>query len=765
MLKNISLKVRLIVVIAFLSALLMVIGGMGLTGMQAANDGLETVYDDRLIPSQQIAEIESLMQANIIQLNLAAMHDPRLEESRLHDHPIQLHTNQVRENIRRIDQVWSAYMETFLTPEEERLASQFADRRGRFVREGLLESVRLYEEGQYAEANIRMIEVTNPLFGEATELARALLQLQLNVGSQEFESAVSAYETTRNLAVIMIAAGVLISALMGFLLIRAIVTPLNRAVGYFEAISDGNLDNEIVITRNDEIGKVLGNLADMQGKLKADITETRRVAAENLRVRFALDNVSSSVMVAAPDMKIIYTNRALETMFQEAGEDIRTELPGFDAGALLGAKLDVFRDKLGEARQKMENTRTLVRTELDIGGCIFRLIASPIVDAQGQRVGTVMEWVDRTSEVHVETEVTSLVDGAVKGDFSRRVDTEELEGFFKRLGDGVNTLMATTSAGLSEVAAVLEAVSEGDLTKQVTGDYEGTFGELKDDTNKTVARLRDLIGQIKESVDAINTASREIAVGNTDLSQRTEEQASSLEQTASSMEELTSTVKQNADNARQASEMSNQASSVAQHGGQKVDDAVESIKAITASSEKISDIITVIDGIAFQTNILALNAAVEAARAGEQGRGFAVVAGEVRNLAQRSASAAKEIKDLIAENAETTEKGSRLVLDAGKAMEEMVGQVKRVSDLINEIAAASDEQTTGIEQVNSAVTQMDEVTQQNASLVEEAAAAAESLEEQAQGLARAVSVFRVDDLGSGGKLVGGNTPAPALPKP
>nr|WP_274520757.1 methyl-accepting chemotaxis protein [Ectothiorhodospira variabilis] len=193
--------------------------------------------------------------------------------------------------------------------------------------------------------------------------------------------------------------------------------------------------------------------------------------------------------------------------------------------------------------------------------------------------------------------------------------------------------------------------------------------------------------------------------------------------------------------------MSNQASSVAQHGGQKVDDAVESIKAITASSEKISDIITVIDGIAFQTNILALNAAVEAARAGEQGRGFAVVAGEVRNLAQRSASAAKEIKDLIAENAETTEKGSRLVLDAGKAMEEMVGQVKRVSDLINEIAAASDEQTTGIEQVNSAVTQMDEVTQQNASLVEEAAAAAESLEEQAQGLARAVSVFRVDDRG------------------
>jgi methyl-accepting chemotaxis protein len=266
------------------------------------------------------------------------------------------------------------------------------------------------------------------------------------------------------------------------------------------------------------------------------------------------------------------------------------------------------------------------------------------------------------------------------------------------------------------------------------------------------------VGQIKDATDTINTASKEIAAGNSDLSQRTEEQASSLEETASSMEELTSTVKQNAENAKQANQLAIGASDVAGKGGAVVSEVVVTMDSINESSRKIVDIISVIDGIAFQTNILALNAAVEAARAGEQGRGFAVVAGEVRNLAQRSAAAAKEIKTLIGDSVEKVEGGSKLVAQAGQTMEEIVSSIKRVTDIMAEITAASVEQSAGIEQVNLAITQMDEVTQQNAALVEEAAAAAEALEEQAQNLSVSVGTFKVDG-GAGGTAIARRAPA------
>jgi methyl-accepting chemotaxis protein len=304
-------------------------------------------------------------------------------------------------------------------------------------------------------------------------------------------------------------------------------------------------------------------------------------------------------------------------------------------------------------------------------------------------------------------------------------------------------------------------IAAGDLTSEIAVVGRDETAELLRALKDMNASLKKIVAEVRGSTDSISTASQQIASGNADLSQRTEEQASSLEETASSMEELSSTVKQNAENARQANQLAAGASEVAAKGGAVVGEVVGTMSSINESSKKIVDIISVIDGIAFQTNILALNAAVEAARAGEQGRGFAVVASEVRSLAQRSAAAAKEIKQLIGDSVDKVGAGTRLVDEAGKTMQEIVASVKRVTDIMSEITAASQEQSSGIEQVNQAITQMDEVTQQNAALVEEAAAAAESMQEQAQQLAQVVAVFNLDAAAAGGDAQAAQPSAPA----
>ncbi|MET0857705.1 MAG: methyl-accepting chemotaxis protein [Telluria sp.] len=306
-------------------------------------------------------------------------------------------------------------------------------------------------------------------------------------------------------------------------------------------------------------------------------------------------------------------------------------------------------------------------------------------------------------------------------------------------------LISGITRSLGEALRVANSVAAGNLTEEIRIDSNDEIGQLLGALRKMNQGLVDIVSEVRSGTDMIATASGQIAAGNQDLSSRTEEQASSLEETASSMEELTSTVKQNADNARQANVLAESASAVALKGGQVIGQVVSTMDEINDSARKIVDIISVIDGIAFQTNILALNAAVEAARAGEQGRGFAVVATEVRNLAQRSAAAAKEIKTLIGNSVERVDAGSKLVNEAGTTMTDIVDSVRRVTDIMGEITSASQEQTSGIDQINMAISQMDQVTQQNAALVEEASAASEAMQEQAAKLALVVSVFQLDN--------------------
>ena len=372
--------------------------------------------------------------------------------------------------------------------------------------------------------------------------------------------------------------------------------------------------------------------------------------------------------------------------------------------------------------------------------------ANQMIDAK--MVPALDAYVDSVKDVlaHYENEV-KLADESIAADYQSGRMTMIIGALVAILLGAIIAWRLTSgiTRPLKEALVLAESVADGDLTARSslppTQDEAGLLLSALTSMQENLART---VSQIRMGTDTIATASSEIASGNLDLSSRTEQQASSLEETASSMEELTSTVKQNADNSRQANQLAVAASAVAVKGGAVVSQVVDTMGAINSSAKKIVDIIGVIDGIAFQTNILALNAAVEAARAGEQGRGFAVVATEVRNLAQRSAAAAKEIKALIGDSVEKVDAGSKLVAEAGTTMEEIVDGVKRVADIMAEITAASQEQSDGIEQVNQAVSQMDQVTQQNAALVEEAAAAAESLQDQAKTLAQAVSVFRVD---------------------
>ncbi len=557
--------------------------------------------------------------------------------------------------------------------------------------------------------------------------------------------------------ILFLSALLLLAVVVSILIIMALIKSLNQANRLLAEIQNDNLDNIIHIVGTDEMATLLSGIKSMQAALKTNQEKARGAAqelassaetikasaAENMRVKIALDNSSTNTMIADSDNNIVYMNKSLQTMMADAEQDIKKGLPGFQSSRLMGANMDQFHKKPAHQKSMISQLKSTFATEIVVGGRTFSLIANPVVDQSGKRLGTVVEWSDRTQEVMVETEVSTMVAAASRGDFKQTLSLEGKQGFFKNLAQGLNQLMKVTNDGMSDVARVLAALSKGDLTQTITADYEGLFLQLKQDTNATVAKLEEVIANIIEASNSVSSGANEIASGNTDLSQRTEEQASSLEETASSMEQMTGTVQQTSEHSQHANQKAVDAVSRAEAGGKVVQRAVAAMAEINESSKQIGDIIGVIDEIAFQTNLLALNAAVEAARAGEQGRGFAVVAGEVRNLAQRSAGAAKEIKELIRDSIDKVSNGSELVNHSGKTLTEIVSAVKEVTAMIADINVAAKEQSSSITQINQAVSEMDEMTQQNAALVEEATAAGQAMADQARSLMSLVGFFKL----------------------
>jgi methyl-accepting chemotaxis protein len=535
-----------------------------------------------------------------------------------------------------------------------------------------------------------------------------------------------------------------IGAAINLCTIYELSNTLDKSVGTFYRLASKSFGNQFDLKKEGVIGDFYRGLFSMDVSLSLDISQAKQITAEALRINRALDTVHSAVLVANNNFEIIYANDSAMKLFKDAEQDIKKQLPNFNADKLFGSNIDIFHVDPAKQRKMLQNLTDFYATEINIGGHHMNVVANPVVDKNGERIGYVAEWLDRTVEIEAIREITDIVQAASEGDFEQRIKEQNRNGFILELVKNINKLLETSSVGLNEIGRILDALSQGDLDKTITNHYSGMFGQLKDDANSTVEKLREVIYQIQDATGTINTSAKEIASGNNDLSHRTEKQAASLEETAASMQELTSTVKHNSENAQHANELAVGASDTASRGVSVITQVVSTMEAINESSRKIVDIISVIDGIAFQTNILALNAAVEAARAGEQGRGFAVVATEVRSLAQRAAAAAGEIKGLIGDSVEKVEDGSRLVANAGRTMEEIVNAIRGVTTIMSQISSASTEQTAGIEQVNKAIGQMDDVTQQNAALVEEAAAAAETLEDQAQSLANTVKYFNLN---------------------
>lgn len=598
---------------------------------------------------------------------------------------------------------------------------------------------------------------------ESVALGGTLSDKALAVFSDSLKARIDSLDRQRMGIGALVGGLVMVLLMISVAVTRSITVPVHRLLTRAARIAGGDLasDGETIAGDN-EMARLMKGLEGMRADLETRIAREQEAAAVNLRIRTALDSVSASVMVADADNRIVYCNPAMISLLGGVESDLRSALPRFSVAKILGSSIDEFHANPAHQTGMLRNLKGSQTSDIKLGRLRMRLIVAPVLDSAGGRIGTVVQWADRTAEVQAEDEIATVIAAAAQGDFEQRIAVDGKVGFFRLVAGNINALLETASDGLGEVRVALEKLAAGDLSYRIERDLSGVFGALKDNCNGTAASLTRLVGEVRTITDAINTAAGEIAQGNQNLSIRTEQQASSLQETAASMEELTSTVKQNSDNALDADRLAGEAASVAFSGGQVVQEVVATMDQIHASARKIVDIIGVIDGIAFQTNILALNAAVEAARAGEQGRGFAVVASEVRGLAQRSATAAKEIKGLIGESVNSAELGAKQVAKAGSTMTDLVSAVQNVSTLVRQISNASTEQATGISQVNTAVTNMDEGTQQNAALVEQAAAAAASLAEQSQRLKVSVEVFRI--AGNGGvTATPARTPAKMVP--
>ena len=868
--RNFSIKARIISIFMTMVLTTGFIGFIGLKGVQGTNQAVHSLYENRVVAIEQLKRVADMYAVNIVDTS----HKVRNGNMTWAEGEAN-----VEVALKEIDTQWKAYHAKTFNAEEQKLVADieplFASANASVAT--LQAILRAHDDKSLAVFTAKELY---PAIDPISDRVNALTNLQTKISGQLFAEAEEDFQLHFKGGILFLVLGILATGYLGRLLYQAIMPRVHDAVRYLLLSAQGSDHESVARTgHRDELTDVMDAYRALKARLDFDHAET--LAGVN-RIKSALENSSMAVTVSNEHNALIYMNKAAKSLFSKMSRGIAVRHPGFSVEKMMGTTVGQYL----ENETDRENFAGALSGSKQIStvnaGLQLDLLLNPVYDEEnGNYLGRMTQWFDRTAEVLAQQKVAELIDQTVAGDLTKRIDATTLpEGFVRDISKGINQLLeavinplnmaadyvdnlskgvipaeinreyqgdfniiknnlnacghaikslvadgnllaeaaeagllttrvdATQHLGeyrkvveglnatldavvtpLNMAAENLASIARGEIPAQINAHYQGDFNNIKDNLNTCIESINALvndvqmlataahdgrvsvradasahegdfrkivegvnetlemivgpIGTVKVAVETINTAAKEISQGNADLSRRTEEQAASLEKTAASMEELSSTVKQNADNAKQANQLASAASGVAVKGGDVVAQVVSTMADINQSAQKIEDIISVIDGIAFQTNILALNAAVEAARAGEQGRGFAVVAGEVRNLAQRSASAAKEIKELITDSVNKTAEGTQQVENAGHTMQEIVTSVKRVSDIIGEIAAASQEQSAGIEQVNEAIMKMDDVTQQNTALVEEAAAAAESMLEQADELMNAVSVFQL----------------------
>jgi len=682
-----SIRNRILTLSAVLFGFLLLAIFVGLSQISRFDHNLHLLYEDRIVPLKDLKNISDSYAVNIVDTN------HKLRNGNISWQEAQ---NNIVNAQKEINEIWKAYMATTLTDKEAQLAKR-AEKLMYPANQAIDELLTLVRAQNAQEIEKFSIEKLYPVIDPISDAISQLINLQLDVAQEINQESSESYQTLMTLSIVAIILSFVFISWFVLVTVRAISRPLNELVETSQTVmQSGDFSQRVTITRMDEVG----------------------VAASAFNQ--LLNNTTQAIKEANQVVGAIAQSDFSQRMNGNYVGDLNQLKEGVNASA---KSVSFMMDELGKIMQALQDGRFDAKMD------------PQVPEAFRQQVEKALSTIDQ-----VVTQINDVMSHMNQGEFDKRIQTQA-HGQLEQLKININGSMDSLETAVQDIRRVVTAQADGDLTTKITNHYEGELSVLKEVINGSAQKLTEVVSKALNASNVVHTASDEVSRGALDLSQRVQEQAAALEETSATMDEMNSTVQNNTENSKQATVVAQDMQQQAQQGQEIMAQTITAMNQIQESSHKISDIVSLIDGIAFQTNLLALNAAVEAARAGEHGRGFAVVAGEVRALAQKSADAAKDITSLINESVTRIDEGTKLASESGETLNTMTDSIEKVSHMIEQIAQASVEQAEGVNQVHKAITEIDKVTQQNAALVEETSAASESLSEQAQNLNNEMNFF------------------------